>query len=326
MQKQLIRYAIMSTPILALFALSPLLIFGIITLGGVPSLIGGMLTNILTVWIINILIFIKLPNVSGVKRVLFSYSMEILFQGCFFLITFLGDFQPPIADQYVFYPILISLSFNAIILLLCSSVEQVYKAKRAEAENQELRFQNVEAQKQLLLRQLNPHFLFNSLSVLKSLVHEKPDAAIDYSVKLSDFLRYSIKAARQSTVTLREELDFTLSYIELQKVRFGTSFSFNIQLPDEIMTYKISVYAMQTLVENAFKHNYFTEKNPLQISIHYQNYRLTVRNNKTSIKLTERSGLGLKNLNLRHQLITGQEITILDDDLSFSVTLMLMKS
>jgi two-component system, LytTR family, sensor kinase len=325
MQKQLIQYAIMSAPILALFALSPLLIFGIMTLSEIPALLGGMLINIMIVWTINILIFTRIHRLGGVKRIMFSYLMEIVFQGCFFLINFFTDFRPPIAAQYIFYPILISLSFNAIILLLCSSVEQVFKAKRAEAENQELRFQNVEAQKQLLLRQLNPHFLFNSLSVLKSLIHEKPDAGIDYSVKLSDFLRYSLKAASQSTVILRQELDFTLNYIELQKVRFGTSFTLTTQLPDEIMTYKISVYAMQTLVENAFKHNYFTRKNPLQIFIEYQNNWLTIRNNKTSIKLTERSGLGLKNLNLRHQLITGREITILEDDLSFSVTLMLMK-
>jgi LytS/YehU family sensor histidine kinase len=195
----------------------------------------------------------------------------------------------------------------------------------AEIENRELKFQNSEAQKQLLLRQLHPHFLFNALSVLKSLIKERPDTAEDYSLKLSDFLRYSAKASAQTLVTLREELEFTTGYIELQKVRFENTFSFSTLIPPEAMNFRVPVYAIQTLVENVFKHNYFTEKNPLKIEVSYHNHKLTVVNNKVSIKFTERSGTGLVNLNQRHQLVTGKEIDIVETENSFSVTIHLME-
>jgi LytS/YehU family sensor histidine kinase len=258
------------------------------------------------------------------KRYSLSYLFQLLFQLALFFISDFITIRSDIAEKYLSYPILISISFNAVIILLCNSVENAFKKNVAEIENRELKFQNSEAQKQLLLRQLHPHFLFNALSVLKSLIKEKPDTAEDYSLKLSDFLRYSAKASAQTLVTLKEELEFTTGYIELQKVRFENTFTFFTSIPSEVLNCRVPVYSIQTLVENAFKHNYFTEKNPLTIEVTYDANKLTITNNKVSIKVTERSGTGLVNLSQRHKLITGKEIDIVETENSFSVTIHLM--
>lgn len=324
MKRGLLRYAILSTPILAIYALSPVLIFEVAPRPELPTLILGMFVNISIVWSINILITLRLQKLEKWKRYSLSYLFQLLFQLVLFFVSDFITIRPDIAEKYLSYPILISISFNAVIILLCNSVENAFKKNVAEIENRELKFQNSEAQKQLLLRQLHPHFLFNALSVLKSLIKEKPDTAEDYSLKLSDFLRYSAKASAQTQVTLKEELEFTTGYIELQKVRFENTFTFFTSIPSEALNCKVPVYSIQTLVENAFKHNYFTEKNPLTIEVTYDANKLTITNNKVSIKVTERSGTGLVNLSQRHKLITGKEIDIVETENSFSVTIHLM--
>ncbi|MCA4896231.1 MAG: histidine kinase [Cytophagales bacterium] len=324
MKRGLLRYAILSTPILAIYALSPVLIFEVAPRPELPTLILGMFVNISVVWSINILITLRLQKLEKWKRYSLSYLFQLLFQLALFFISDFITIRSDIAEKYLSYPILISISFNAVIILLCNSVENAFKKNVAEIENRELKFQNSEAQKQLLLRQLHPHFLFNALSVLKSLIKEKPDTAEDYSLKLSDFLRYSAKASAQTLVTLKEELEFTTGYIELQKVRFENTFTFFTSIPSEVLNCRVPVYSIQTLVENAFKHNYFTEKNPLTIEVTYDANKLTITNNKVSIKVTERSGTGLVNLSQRHKLITGKEIDIVETENSFSVTIHLM--
>jgi two-component system, LytTR family, sensor kinase len=324
MKINLLRYAIISTPILAMYALSPLLIFRIAPAHEVFRISIGMLVNISIVWGINIYITLQLQHIEKWKRYSLSYLLQLVFQFILFFVTGFISVRPELAEKYVVYPVLISISFNAIIILLCNSVENAYKKNVAEIENRELKFQNSEAQKQLLLRQLHPHFLFNALSVLKSLIKETPDVAEDYSIKLSEFLRYSAKASEQTTVSLKEELDFTNGYIDLQRVRFENTFSYTVSIPSNALVKKTPVYGLQTLIENAFKHNYFTEKNPLTIEVTYDNNKLTVTNNKVSLKVTERSGMGLVNLNQRHKLITGKEIDIVETENSFSVTIRLI--
>jgi two-component system, LytTR family, sensor kinase len=324
MKKSLLRYALLSTPILAIYALSPVIIFEVEPKPELPTLIFGMFVNISIVWSINIIITLRLQHLEKWKRYSLSYLFQFIFQLALFFISDFITVRPDLAEKYLSYPVLISISFNAVIILLCNSVENAYKKNVAEIENRELKFQNSEAQKQLLLRQLHPHFLFNALSVLKSLIKEKPEAAEDYSLKLSDFLRYSAKASAQTLVTLKEELEFTIGYVELQKVRFENTFSFSIRVPENAQKMQVPVFSIQTLVENAFKHNYFTEKNPLHIQINCLENHLTVENNKVSLKITERSGLGLSNLNQRHKLITGEEIKIVDADNLFSVTITLL--
>jgi two-component system, LytTR family, sensor kinase len=324
-RKALIQNALISTPILAAYAVAPLYIFDKLSFGDFLVANVGLSINICFVWIINIYIALYHQDASNWRKYAFSYLSNFVFQGIFISLPTFMNIGPRIGNTYVAYPVITSIAFNAIILLLCHSASIAQKKTSAELEVQELKFQNVEAQKKILLQQLHPHFLFNALSVLKSLIKEKPEEAELYSVKLSDFLRYSVKAPTQITVPLEEELEFTSGYIELQKARFENSFTFLVDIPKAAGIMKIPVYALQTLVENAFKHNYFTEKKPLHIRILYKNKTLLVTNNKVSLKITERSGTGLTNLNQRHKIITGEELKIEESEENFSVTLQLLE-
>lgn len=331
MKKNLFKYALISSPILAIYGISPFYIFDKFTITTFITGIIALSINIFVVWLINIYVTLNYPDLKNWKKFIVSYFSNFVFQGLFFVIRKLTDFRPKIDEeiisQYLTHPLITSLAFNAIILMLCNSILISYKKSKADEEIQQLKFQNSEAEKQILLQQLQPHFLFNSLSVLKSLIHEKPDEAENYTIKLSEFLRYSVKAPTKIVVALKDEIEFTLGYVELQKVRFENAFIFDMTIPKEAMFLKIPVYALQVLVENALKHNHFTEKNPLHLQVQYLNKTLTVKNNKEIIKEVEKvSGTGLINLNQRHLLVTNKEIEIKNLEKEFSVTLQLLSN
>jgi len=331
MKRKLLRNALISTPILALYVISPLFIFKVFPFPNFLEIVAVPCLNILLIWLINVYLCMRFLHYANWKRGLISYGANFIFQVIFMISRFFletGDDpspKEPFPDQlHLLYPIMTFIGFNGIILMLCNSVLIADRKASADIEIQTLKYQNSEAQKQILLQQLHPHFLFNALSVLKSLIREKPGEAGTYAMKLSDFLHYSVKAPTLITVPLHQELEFTLGYIELQKARFENSFTWNIDIATDTNDLKIPVYALQTLAENAFKHNYFTEKNPMHIEIFLRDQRITVSNNKVSLKITERSGTGLVNLNERHRMITGSDIVIEENESKFSVTLQLL--
>ncbi|HPS61513.1 MAG TPA: histidine kinase [Bacteroidales bacterium] len=217
---------------------------------------------------------------------------------------------------------------NTIILILSNAIMMRSKKAQAEAELANLKIKQLEAEQQQLITQLQPHFLFNSLSTLKSLIKNDPALAEVYLVKLSDFLRFTVSAHENSTISLADEVRFTGDYIELQKIRFTGSFFCEILIPDDAQnTYRIPVYALQTLVENALKHNAFTELRPLRLKIQFQDGFITVTNNKIPRPVSAiGSGVGLKNLRKRFSLLTSQAIEIDDREDMFSVRMKLLNS
>ena len=126
-------------------------------------------------------------------------------------------------------------------------------------------------------------------------------------------------------MSLEEELQFTQDYIDLQKMRYDAAFEYSINIPKECLHTQIPVLALQTLIENIFKHNYFTEKNKLVFAIQCTTNKIEVTNTKTSLKTTEKTQTGLINLNKRYELICGKSIFIEDNEKSFTVTLPLIK-
>lgn len=330
MKRKLLQNALISTPILAFYVISPLYIFEVFTFPNFLENVTALCLNIFLIWLINIYLCMRLLHFANWKRGLISYVANFIFQVVFILAPRLFIDEDPFPKEqfpdqlHMLYPVLTFFGFNAIILMLCNSVLIADRKASADIEIQTLKYQNSEAQKQILLQQLHPHFLFNALSVLKSLIRENPREAGTYAMKLSEFLHYSVKAPTLITVPLHQELEFTLGYIELQKARFENSFTWNIDIAANANNLKIPVYALQTLAENAFKHNYFTEKNPMHIEIFLRDQRITVSNNKVSLKITERSGTGLVNLNERHRMITGNDIVIEENESKFSVTLQLL--
>lgn len=192
MKNKLLKYALISSPILAIYGVSPFYIFDKFTISLFITAIFGLTINIFVVWLINIFITLRYLTLAPWKKFLMSYLLNFGFQLFFASIRRLNIIEPNIEDSlvvnYLAYPLITSVAFNAIIILLCNSIVTSHKKTKAEEEIQELKLQKSEAEKQILLQQLQPHFLFNSLSVLKSLIHEQPEEAENYTVKLSEFV------------------------------------------------------------------------------------------------------------------------------------------
>ena len=177
-----------------------------------------------------------------------------------------------------------------------------------------------------LKRQVNPHFLFNSLNILDCLVcDEKTEQASTYIHKLAGIYRYMIKSEDEELVQLRDELVFVNLYVDLLKVRFPVGFDVKIDIPEESMSRYVLPCSLQLLIENAIKHNTVTEANPLIISIVSDNINVQVSNNIIpKVTTAQSTGLGQKYIRNQYQDISGKEIDILRTDDRYCVTLPLL--
>jgi two-component system, LytTR family, sensor kinase len=317
---------------MALYGITPVYLFNkvppvFLLFGGT-----GIMINVFIYWLANIWLM-KFVNKQYKVWAWYVYSYLFVLISHTGLGLLRNRIAPPLMsdmelkiDKYIFiaYPLISILALNTIILIICNAVLASQKNKTAELEIEQLKVNNLEAQKQALLQQLHPHFLFNTLSVLKSLIKENPDEAENYSVKLSEFLRYSIQVHKKDMVTVGEELKFTNDYIDLQKVRFENSLVCKVNIPEAVYQLQVPAFALQTLVENAIKHNSFTEKRPLYITIEYAANAITISNNKMLAKTTDTTGTGLENLNQRYKLIGNKEIEITDGKEEFSVLVHLL--
>ena len=176
-----------------------------------------------------------------------------------------------------------------------------------------------------LKNQLDPHFLFNSLNVLTSLIDENPKQAEKFTTKLSKVYRYVLEQKDKDLIPLEEELHFAKSYMELLKMRFEDGISFNIPETASNSELKILPLSLQLLLENAVKHNVITSESPLKISIYEERGYLIVENNinpKTSLEKSTK--VGLKNIDNRYSLISKEEVVITTDNQIFKVKLPLL--
>jgi hypothetical protein len=179
---------------------------------------------------------------------------------------------------------------------------------------------------QILKRQVNPHFLFNSLNALDCLVcEEKTEQASTYIHKLAGVYRYMIKSEDEQLVSLEDELEFVEKYIDLMKVRFPDGLQVEIDIPSEQLKRFILPCSLQLLIENATKHNVISAANPLVVNISSDGESIIVTNNIIP-KLTQVSstGLGQKYIKQQYQNLCGKGIAIFQDTKEYKVVLPLI--
>ena len=317
MIKKLFKVACISSPIVSLLGSVPIVLFQVIPTPKIFILWFILACVVFIFWNINIIIISKIKNTNSPKRYIISFLSVLSIQSLNIFLAISLNLKPDEINN--FFPFVPAVAINTLILILSNLIILQFQKESVELEVKQLKVNNLEAQKMILLQQLQPHFLFNALSTLKSLISENPRNAEDYTVRLSDFLRYSVQAKNNEVISLAEELTFTNNYIELQKVRFGESFKCIIEIPEPFMTQKIPVYALQILVENAIKHNSFTDKKPLLIQVSIEANRIKIINNVLPKTLQIQSGTGLENLNQRYKLIANAEIEIIKTDKNFTV-------
>ncbi|MFV0209015.1 histidine kinase [Empedobacter falsenii] len=173
-----------------------------------------------------------------------------------------------------------------------------------------------------LKNQLDPHFLFNSLNVLTGLIEENPANAIDFTTSLSKIYRYVLEQKDKEVVPIQEEINFAKTYVKLLKLRFENSIDFEIEQTTFFENEFIVPLSLQILLENTIKHNVVSEQKPLKIKIYKRDDSLIVENSfqpKDSIK--ESTGIGLKNIINRYQLISKRDVNIEKNEEIFRVQL-----
>jgi LytS/YehU family sensor histidine kinase len=224
-----------------------------------------------------------------------------------------------------------TLSIIAIELILSrySAANIKTENARMKSENAELRMKSLQAQHEKLKNQLHPHFLFNSLTALKSLIRKDPTLAVDYLVKLSSFLRFSISHNEQNTVSMEEELKFSLYYLEMQKIRFRNALIYSVDISaGEMANASLPVFSLQLALENAIKHNKLTQESPLYVRIRQVDRDWLLVENSVQEKLNGEPGpgLGLKNLSDRYRLLREEDIKIDNDSQFFRIYLKIIRS
>jgi hypothetical protein len=162
-----------------------------------------------------------------------------------------------------------------------------------------------------LKNQLDPHFLFNSLNVLTSLIEENPENAQKFTTSLSKVYRYVLEQKNKDLVTVDEELDFARTYMLLLKMRFEDSIIFDIPDRASDPESKVVPLSLQLLLENAVKHNMVTTSKPLHIKIYENQGMLVVENNLQTKQIVKKSsGVGLENIKQRYELLTNKTVHI----------------
>jgi two-component system, LytTR family, sensor kinase len=176
-----------------------------------------------------------------------------------------------------------------------------------------------------LRNQLNPHFLFNALTSLNSLIFENQQLASNFLQQLSKVYRYVLQNKEKETVSLSTELDFISHYIFLLKTRFGNGIEFQIGLPEKVKEKEIVPVTLQILIENAIKHNVVSNEAPLRISISIDDKYLNIVNSvnkKTQVESSNKQGL--ENLKSLYQYLTDRPIDIIETDSLFQVRIPLI--
>jgi len=194
----------------------------------------------------------------------------------------------------------------------------LYEWRQMALEAEQLKKEQITARYETLKNQVNPHFLFNSLNVLTALVHKDADMAEQFIRQLSAVYRYVLDSRDQEVVPLTEELHQLESFIYLMKIRFGNSFTAEINVPDT--DGYVAPLTLQMLLENAIKHNEVSKSNPLKIEIFRENDMISIKNNLQPKSTVEPySGVGLENIRMRYQLLSDRKVEIHTDEQVFQV-------
>lgn len=189
-----------------------------------------------------------------------------------------------------------------------------------------LKKENIRSQFETLKNQVNPHFLFNNLNVLSSLIYLDQEKAGKFVRQLSKVYRYVLDFKDVDTISLQEELEFLKAYIFLLTTRFGDNLLVEWSLNDECRTCRIPPAVTQMLIENAIKHNVIAKNKPLTISIlSDEGGYMTIRNTlqrKSSVEPSSRTGL--ENIRKRYQFLTSKPVIIEETADSFTVKIPLL--
>jgi two-component system, LytTR family, sensor kinase len=316
--------------VLTVFPVSEFTVYNFLSNSIYSLLIGGSMAigiTRITNWLDKQHPWLKNP----LKRLVIQFSMTLGY--CLLVIAVViivmillfegSDYSGFIAESGWFMiktaVVLLSLS-----MLITNAIIFFVNWRKSVIMQEQMKREQLALQYETLKSQVNPHFLFNSLNAVTSLISTDPDKAIQFVKKLSEVFRYVLEQKDNELTTLDAELDFLESYIFLQKIRFGENLMVNINV-QERNRYIIPL-SLQMLIENAIKHNVVSKEFPLTIHINSKNGKyLAVNNNLRKKPAIGSSNLGLENIRSRYGFFTTNPVVVTETENEFRVEIPLLE-
>jgi sensor histidine kinase YesM len=257
--------------------------------------------------------------------VIIIFSAGVIYLAMLAFNKFLCHFPEEMRERFMMVAVIVGVLISLILLSVEVSTQFFGNWKRSLVEIEKYKTESVQAQLQNLKNQVNPHFLFNNLSVLSSLVYKDQDKAVDFINQLSKVYRYLLDNHNSELITVEEEMNFIRSYIYLLEIRFDKNIKFEINISDDSLKKLMPPMAMQILIENTIKHNEVSENLPLCVTIFAGNGKLEVTNNiqlRINKELSSKSGLN--NIRERYKFYTERQVEVYQDSKVFKVLLPLL--
>lgn len=220
-----------------------------------------------------------------------------------------------------------SLLFASLVIIFFESLFNMNALNISEKKQEQLMRQNAESQLEILKNQVKPHFLFNSLNTVISIIPDEPNKAIDYIQRLSKVYRYILEIKDNKLIPIQDELACIRDYVYMLQIRFGENLHFELNEKGLSNHNHIVPLSLQLLVENAVKHNIISNKRPLKIKIEKgENDNLLVSNNlQIKTQKLPSTGTGLSNIKGRYEILTDRKVDIIHSSENFTVSIPLLE-
>lgn len=218
-----------------------------------------------------------------------------------------------------------------VLVLMYNVIMLVFYAYHHYAEGQiadvKIERKQLKLQFEALRNQLSPHFLFNSLNTISSLIHQDEDRAEEFIRRLANTYQYVLGTHHQQLISLEKELEFVNAYYFLLCVRFQEGLDLKINIPHHLLSHQVPPLTVQILLENAIKHNVFSKDQPLIINLTAtDDNELKMVNNKTQApQVVKSNNVGLKNIQKRYSYFTSNKVLVKNDN-EFEVRIPIIKN
>lgn len=224
----------------------------------------------------------------------------------------------------------LSVFFTLMVTFFITSLTEGYfffmKWKESLLQTEKLEKENIRSQYETLKSQINPHFLFNNLNTLASLIEENPKVAVEYVQKTADYYRSILNLKDKEIITLEDELQLIKTFFNLQTNRYGDNLKLDINIPLNLLFDFVAPLTLQMLVENAIKHNIISKDKPLTIKIFSNDNSIIISNNLQKRDLDNNSnGIGLKNITERYSYLTTKKVDVTENETTFTVSIPILR-
>lgn len=274
------------------------------------------------------------PNNRDLRKRQFI-TVSLVFIG-YYVIDFIGGFLlrfvigfdlPPELEPHRLLKFITSTIFSLLIMTIYESFYLSMQLAKSVVEKEKLVKENVNSQLSSLRSQINPHFLFNSLNTLSSLIHEDATRAEQFVTKLSKVYRHVLENNEETLVTLSEELKYLHAYVHLLKERFGDNLTYHEMIDPAFLQKQIVPLSLQIAFENCVKHNIATKENPLSVHINIGedlSYICISNNIQEMLHKEASTTVGLENIRRRYAYFTTRPIEVLNNGKEFKVCMPLI--